>query len=412
MSSVLELAKALIARPSITPEDAGCQTLLSERLSALGFRLESMAFGDVTNLWARLGDKPPLVCFAGHTDVVPPGPRAHWHSDPFVPVVRDGQLFGRGAADMKSSLAAMVVACEQFLAQHPKPVGSIALLITSDEEGPAVDGTRRVIEALQARGEQIDYCVVGEPSCQDRLGDQIRNGRRGSLNAKLRIRGKQGHVAYPSLADNPIHRLSAILGPLCAEVWDQGNDYFPPTSFQISNIHSGTGAENVIPGELELLCNWRFSTELTPEQIQQRFVALLNGAGVNHAGRNQPGQNHSGLDHAALDDAKMNQAAGQSTAGMEYAIDWRLSGEPFLTPAGKLTKATAAAIKAVTGVETRLSTSGGTSDGRFIAPTGTQVVELGPLNATIHKVDECVPVADLEPLAAIYAGILERLLAP
>jgi succinyl-diaminopimelate desuccinylase len=375
MSSVLELAKALIARPSVTPEDAGCQLLLGERLRALGFHLEPMPFGEVTNLWAPLGEKVPLVCLAGHTDVVPPGPRAHWHSDPFLPEVRDGMLYGRGAADMKSSLAAMVVACEQFLARCPKPAGSIAFLLTSDEEGAAVDGTRRVVETLQARGERIDHCIVGEPSCEKQLGDQIRNGRRGSLNAKLRIRGKQGHVAYPHLADNPIHRLSAVLGPLCAELWDQGNDYFPPTSFQISNIHSGTGAENVIPGELELLCNWRFSTELTPELIQQRFTALLDGAGLPHE------------------------------------LDWKLSGVPFITPSGSLTEAAVAAIEKVTGVATRLSTSGGTSDGRFIAPTGAQLVEFGPLNASIHKVDECVAVADLEPLAAIYADILERLLA-
>ncbi|WPL19697.1 Succinyl-diaminopimelate desuccinylase [Thiorhodovibrio winogradskyi] len=375
MSPVLELARALIARPSLTPDDAGCQALLGERLSRLGFRLETLRFGKVTNLWARFGDQSPLLCLAGHTDVVPTGPLDLWDSDPFAPEIRDGLLYGRGAADMKSSLAAMVVACEQFLARHPAPLGSIALLITSDEEGPAVDGTRRVMETLQARGEHIDYCLVGEPSSQGRLGDQIRNGRRGSLNAAVRLIGRQGHVAYPELALNPIHRLSHALGPLCAEVWDRGNAYFPPTSFQLSNIHAGTGAENVIPGELELLCNWRFSTELTPERIQQRFTELL-----------------------------------QQTE-LEYQIDWRLSGQPFLTPVGKLTEATAAAIKAVTGIDTRLSTSGGTSDGRFIAPSGAQVVELGPLNATIHKINECVPVTELEPLAAIYAGIIERLLA-
>ncbi|EIC20208.1 succinyl-diaminopimelate desuccinylase [Thiorhodovibrio frisius] len=375
MSPVLELAQALIARPSLTPDDADCQSLLGERLSRLGFHLETLRFGEVTNLWARFGDQTPLVCLAGHTDVVPTGPLDQWHSDPFAPAVRDGLLYGRGAADMKSSLAAMVVACEQFLAKCPKPAGSIALLITSDEEGSAVDGTCRVMETLQARSEHIDYCLVGEPSSQDKLGDQVRNGRRGSLNARVRLSGRQGHVAYPELARNPIHRLGEVLGPLCAEVWDRGNAYFPPTSFQISNIHAGTGAENVIPGDLELLCNWRFSTELTPEQIQQRFTDLLE------------------------------------KTGLENQIDWRLSGEPFLTPAGALTEATAAAIKEVTGIDTRLSTSGGTSDGRFIAPSGAQVVELGPLNATIHKINECVPVADLEPLAAIYAGILVRLLA-
>lgn len=375
MSPVLELAQALIARPSLTPDDAGCQAMLGERLSRLGFRLETLQFGEVTNLWARFGDQSPLLCLAGHTDVVPPGPLDQWHSDPFSPAIRDGLLYGRGAADMKSSLAAMVVACEQFLARCPKPAGSIALLITSDEEGPAVDGTRRVMETLKTRGERIDYCLVGEPSSQNRLGDQIRNGRRGSLNAKVKLIGRQGHVAYPELALNPIHRLGKVLDPLCAQIWDEGNDYFPPTSFQISNIHSGTGAENVIPGELELLCNWRFSTELTPQGIQQRFTELL-----------------------------------QQT-DLAYRVDWRLSGEPFLTPAGALTEATAAAIKDMTGLDTRLSTSGGTSDGRFIAPTGAQVVEFGPLNETIHKINECVPVAELEPLAAIYAGILERLLA-
>lgn len=374
MSTTLELAKALIARPSVTPEDAGCQALLADRLSTLGFGLETMPFGEVSNLWARWGTEAPLVCFAGHTDVVPPGPLSAWHSDPFQPEVRDGWLYGRGAADMKSALAAMVVACEAFLARHPKPRGSIAFLITSDEEGPAVDGTRRVMETLNARGETIDYCVVGEPSSQQRLGDQVRNGRRGSLNAKLRIIGLQGHVAYPEMARNPIHHLGAVLAPLCTEVWDQGNAYFPPTRFQISNLHAGTGAENVIPGELELLCNWRFSTEQTPEAIQTRCAALLD------------------------------------QANLDYRIDWRLSGEPFLTPTGTLTAATTAAIEAVTGVHTRLSTHGGTSDGRFIAPSGAEVVELGPLNATIHQANERVPVADLEPLAAIYTDLLARLL--
>ncbi|MBK1647838.1 succinyl-diaminopimelate desuccinylase [Rhabdochromatium marinum] len=380
MSPTFELARELIARPSVTPEDAGCQELLGQRLSALGFELETLRCGEVTNLWARRGDQAPLVCLAGHTDVVPPGPLEHWHSHPFQPEVRDGMLYGRGAVDMKSSLAAMVVACEQFLAQCPAPRGSLALLLTSDEEGPARDGTRRVMEILTERGERIDYCVVGEPSSQERLGDQVRNGRRGSLNAQLKLRGRQGHVAYPQLADNPIHRLSQILGPLCAEVWDQGNAYFPPTSFQISNLHSGTGAENVIPGELELLCNWRFSTEITPDQIKQRFRARLQEAG---------------FDLSAAD-----------------ALRWRLSGEPFLTPTGTLTTATTAAIAAVMdGLQTRLSTSGGTSDGRFIAPSGAEVVELGPLNATIHTVNECIAVADLEPLAAIYAEVLRRLLS-
>lgn len=377
MSPTLELARQLIARPSVTPEDAGCQLLLGERLAALGFHLESMPFGEVTNLWARLGTQPPVVCLAGHTDVVPPGPLDRWHSDPFQPEVRHGWLYGRGAADMKSALAAMVVACEQFLERCPAPRGSLALLITSDEEGAAINGTRRVMQALRERGEAIRYCIVGEPSSQEHLGDQVRNGRRGSLNARLHIIGRQGHVAYPALAKNPIHHLSQVLGPLCAEIWDQGNAYFPPTSFQISNLHAGTGAENVIPGELELMCNWRFSSELTPEDIQERFVALLDSAGLERD---------------------------------VWHIDWRLSGEPFLTPAGILTEATAAAIQAITGRTTRLSTSGGTSDGRFIAPGGAEVVELGPRNATIHQVNECVPVAELEPLATIYAGVLERLL--
>lgn len=375
MSAVLDLLRALIACPSVTPDDAGCQRIIGERLAAVGFRLEPMPCGEVTNLWARFGDRHPLVCLAGHTDVVPPGPREHWASDPFTPEIRNGRLYGRGAADMKAGLAAMVIGCEQFLARCPEPAGSIAFLLTSDEEGAARDGTRAVMRRLDARGERIDYCVVGEPSSSQRLGDRVRNGRRGSLNARLRILGKQGHVAYPTLADNPVHRLAAVLGALCTEVWDRGNADFPPTSFQISNIHGGTGAENVIPGEVELLCNWRFSTELTEARIQQRMLALLEAAGLN------------------------------------YRIDWHLSGEPFLTPAGHLTEVSAAAIRAQTGLDARLSTSGGTSDARFIAPSGAQVVELGPLSTTIHQIDECVPVADLEPLASIYADILAGLIA-
>ena len=348
---------------------------MAERLARLGFRIEPMRFGEVNNLWARRGSEGPLFCFAGHTDVVPPGPLDQWRSAPFEPEIRGGLLYGRGACDMKGSLAAMVTATEQFIADWPDHKGSIAFLITSDEEGPSIDGTVRVVEALTARGETIDYALVGEPSSRDRLGDIVKNGRRGSLNVNLIIRGKQGHVAYPHLADNPVHRASAALTELCAAHWDQGNDYFPPTSFQISNIQAGTGAENVIPGELHVRCNWRFSTELTPEIIRQRTESILDRHGLDHE------------------------------------VQWRLSGNPFLTPAGALVSAARDAIQAETGVETTLSTSGGTSDGRFIAPTGAQVLELGPINATIHKINECVGVDELNQLSAIYHGILTRLLA-
>ena len=374
MSPTLALAIDLIRRRSVTPEDAGCQPLMAERLQALGFTIEPMRFGDVDNLWARRGTDGPLLCFAGHTDVVPPGPLERWSSDPFMPEVRDGMLYGRGACDMKGSLAAMVTATERFVAAHPDHKGSIAFLITSDEEGPAVDGTVKVVERLGGRGECIDYALVGEPSSHKRLGDIVKNGRRGSLNGSLIIRGRQGHVAYPQLADNPVHRAAAALAELCAERWDQGNDHFPPTSFQISNINAGTGADNVIPGELRVLFNLRFSTELTPDHIRRRIEDLLD----RH--------------------------------GLEYDIDWRLSGMPFLTPAGELVAAAGDAIEAVMGAPTTLSTAGGTSDGRFIAPTGAQVLELGPVNATIHKVDECVGVDELDQLSAIYEGILMRLL--
>ncbi|MBK5930839.1 succinyl-diaminopimelate desuccinylase [Halochromatium salexigens] len=373
-SPTLELALDLIRRRSVTPEDAGCQPLMAKRLAALGFAIEPMRFSEVDNLWARRGSDGPLFCFAGHTDVVPPGPRADWTSDPFAPEIRDGLLYGRGACDMKGSLAAMITATEHFIAAHPDHRGSIAFLITSDEEGPSIDGTRRVVEALSARGEQIDYALVGEPSSHRRLGDIIKHGRRGSLGGRLRIRGKQGHVAYPTLADNPVHRAAPALAELCAEHWDAGNEHFPPTSFQISNIHAGTGADNVIPGELEVLFNLRFSTEQTPEVLQQRIQAILDRHGLDHQ------------------------------------IDWRVSGHPFLTPAGALVDATQAAILAVTEAPSQCSTAGGTSDGRFIAPTGAQVVELGPINATIHKVDECVGVEELDQLSAIYAEILRRLL--
>jgi len=375
MSATIELAQALIGRASVTPADAGCQPLIAQRLQAIGFTIEPLRFGEVDNLWARRGSTAPLFVFAGHTDVVPPGPLEDWHSDPFTATLRDGQLYGRGSADMKGSIAAMVTACERFAARHDGQRGSIAFLLTSDEEGPAVDGTVRVIEHLQARSESIDWCLVGEPSSQQRTGDVIKIGRRGSLNGILRVRGQQGHVAYPHLADNPVHRAAPALAELVAQEWDAGNAHFPPTTFQISNINAGTGAENVIPGELRILFNLRFSTESTPEGIRSRVHAILD----RH--------------------------------GLDYRIDWKLSGQPFITPAGELVEAARTAIREVAGLETELSTSGGTSDGRFIAPTGAQVVELGPLNATIHKTNECVNQAELDKLSSIYERILELLLA-
>jgi len=374
MSATLELAMALIARASVTPDDAGCQALLAERLSRAGFVIEQLRFGEVDNLWARRGTASPLFVFAGHTDVVPPGPLADWHSDPFQPVIRDGYLYGRGAADMKGSIAAMVTACERFIPAHSDHRGSIAFLITSDEEGPSVDGTVRVVEALTARGETIDWCLVGEPSSRDVTGDTIKNGRRGSLNGVLRVHGQQGHVAYPQLADNPIHRAAPALAELAAVEWDAGNEFFPPTTFQISNIRAGAGAENVIPGELEVVFNLRFSTESTTASIQSRVAAIL------------------------------------SRHGLDHELQWKLSGQPFLTPAGELVAAARSAIQTMAGIATELSTSGGTSDGRFIAPTGAQVVELGPVNATIHKTNECVNVAELDTLSAIYEEILRLLL--
>ena len=374
MSETLELARDLIARPSVTPEDAGCQQLLAERLRPLGFEIEPMPFGEVENLWARRGSEGPLFCFAGHTDVVPPGPLEAWESDPFTPEVRGGLLYGRGAADMKGSIAAMVTAVERFIASHPDHRGSIAWLITSDEEGPAVNGTVKVVETLERRKEKIDWCLVGEPSCSKRLGDTIKNGRRGSLNATLVVRGVQGHVAYPHLARNPIHEALPALSELAATEWDQGNAFFPPTTFQISNIHAGTGATNVIPGELEVIFNFRYSTETTHEALEERVEEVL--------------RRH----------------------GLDYAIEWSLSGEPFLTSAGALVDAARQAVRETVGIETELSTSGGTSDGRFIAPTGAQVIELGPLNATIHKVNECVGVEDLDLLSKIYERMLVLLL--
>jgi len=384
MNDTVELAIALISRASVTPDDAGCQALLIARLSALGFRIERLRFGEVDNLWARFGDTEPLLALAGHTDVVPPGPLAQWQSPPFAPTVREGLLYGRGAADMKGSLAAMVTACERFLAAHPQPRGSIAFLITSDEEGSAVDGTAKVVQHLEARGEKMRWCLVGEPSCSRQLGDTIKNGRRGSLNARLLLRGVQGHVAYPHLAQNPIHAIGPILTALADEVWDQGHDFFPPTSLQISNLKSGTGAVNVIPGELECLFNFRFSPSVTVEQLQERVRLIIDTGLLN-------------------EEVKTGQV-------FQYTLEWSLSGPPFFTPPGDLVAAAMAAIRAETGLEAALSTSGGTSDGRFIAPTGAQVIELGPLNATIHKINECVAVADLERLSRIYEGILSRLL--
>ena len=370
----LDLARALIARRSQTPDDAGCQDLLGKRLANSGFRCESLVANGVSNLWARRGDAHPIVCFAGHTDVVPSGPLDAWESDPFDPSQRDGYLYGRGAADMKSSLAAFVVAIEQFVAARPDHPGSIALLITSDEEGPAIDGTVRVVERLRSRGDTLDYCVVGEPSSVERLGDMIKNGRRGTLSGKLIVRGVQGHVAYPQLARNPIHLAAPVIAELAATRWDEGDAYFPPTSWQMSNIHAGTGATNVIPGTLELDFNFRYAPVHTREDLERAFLAIL----ARH--------------------------------GLDHEIRWTGSGKPYLTARGQLVDVAGAAIREVCGIVPELSCTGGTSDGRFIADICAEVVELGPVNATIHKLNERVAVADLEPLAAIYRGILERLL--
>lgn len=375
LSPTVALTLDLIREPSVTPFDGDCQTLMIRRLEAIGFVVERLRFGEVNNFWARRGTSGPLFAFAGHTDVVPTGPLEHWHVPPFAPSISNGMLTGRGAADMKGSLAAMVVACERFVAAHPEHKGSIAFLITSDEEGIAVDGTVRVIEHLEARQEKITWCLVGEPSSSTQIGDVIKNGRRGSLNAVLNIIGKQGHVAYPQMADNPIHRATPALAELTAEVWDNGNAFFPATSFQISNIHAGTGTTNVIPGTLEVVFNFRFSTELSDTDLRQRTQAILDKHGLN------------------------------------YSITWNLSGLPFLTARGHLVDAAVLAIREITGRETELSTSGGTSDGRFIAPTGAQVLELGPLNKTIHQVNECVSIADLDTLTALYEHILQHLLA-
>ncbi len=374
-SAVLALTRDLINRPSVTPEDEGCQELMGARLAALGFKLETMVFEDTTNLWARRGSKGPLFCFAGHTDVVPPGPLDQWHTPPFEATDIDGYLHGRGAADMKGSLAAMIVATERFIAAHPDHQGSIAFLITSDEEGPFINGTTRVIDTLEARDEKITWCLVGEPSSTSDVGDVVKNGRRGSLTGDLVVKGIQGHVAYPHLADNPVHKAAPALSELANTVWDNGNEFFPPTSFQIANLHAGTGASNVIPGEFKVQFNFRFSTELNEDTIKARV-------------------------HNVLD-----------AHGLDYHIDWLLNGKPFLTDKGDLVEATVEAIKAVKHQEPALLTTGGTSDGRFIAQTGAQVVELGPVNATIHKLNECVKIADLELLTDMYEGILERLLA-
>ncbi|MFP1682849.1 succinyl-diaminopimelate desuccinylase [Alloalcanivorax sp. C16-1] len=374
MSRTLDYAKELIRRPSVTPEDEGCQDWMIEKLEALGFRCETLWFEEVRNLWARRGDDGPLFVFAGHTDVVPTGTVRQWRHDPFVPTEEDGQLYGRGAADMKGSIAAMLVAVEDFVAAHPDHGGSLGFLITADEEGPSVNGTVKVVETLQARGEAIDYCLVGEPSSTDTVGDVIKNGRRGSLGAVLTVNGVQGHVAYPHLARNPVHDAAPALAELAATEWDRGNDFFPATSFQISNINAGTGATNVIPGACEVVFNFRFSTELTEEELRRRTETVLD----QH--------------------------------GLDYEIEWKLSGQPFLTDRGALVDATVAAIRDVTGRDTELSTAGGTSDGRFIAPTGAQVVELGPVNATIHKVDEHTDIADLDTLTHIYHRLLQNLL--
>ena len=373
--ATLALTRELIARQSVTPDDAGCQDAMVSRLKQAGFSVDAMRFGEVDNFWATHGTSGPLLAFAGHTDVVPPGDEASWDSDPFQATVIGDELFGRGAADMKASLAAMVVACEQFIEQHPDHAGRIGFLITSDEEGPAKNGTVKVMESLNSRGEQIDWCVVGEPSSTTTLGDLVKNGRRGSLNARLIVNGTQGHIAYPHLADNPIHHAMPALDALAKEAWDNGNDFFDPTSLQISTIRAGQGVTNVIPGRLEVLFNLRFSTELTAEAIKSRCEDILKAHGLS------------------------------------YDIEWSLSGEPFLTEPGALLDAVMQSIEAVAGCRPEVSTGGGTSDGRFIAPSGAQVVEVGHVNATIHQCNERVKLADIPKLTEIYKGILERLLA-
>jgi len=375
MSKTLALTQALMSLSSVTPEDKGCQARLAELLAPLGFVCETIQSGDVTNLWARKGTAQPLVVFAGHTDVVPTGPLEKWQSHPFQPTLREGRLYGRGASDMKTSIAAMVVACEEFTAAHPDHRGSIGFLITSDEEGPAIDGTVVVCNALKARGEQLDYCIVGEPTSAKTLGDMIKNGRRGTMSGKLTVKGIQGHIAYPQLARNPIHQAAPALAELVAEQWDAGNEYYLPTSWQVSNIHGGTGASNVIPGEVVIDFNFRFSTASTVEGLQQRVHAILD----KH--------------------------------GLEYDLKWTVGGLPFLTPRGDLSDALAKAIKDETGLDTELSTTGGTSDGRFIAQICPQVIEFGPPNDSIHKIDEHIEVRYIDPLKNIYRKTLENLLA-
>ena len=372
-TETLTLAMALIAQPSVTPNDHGCQPLLISRLTAMGFQIETLRFGETDNFYAVYGQHGPLICFAGHTDVVPAGDESSWTSPPFVPTQRNGYLYGRGAADMKSSIAAFVTACERLLAVQPDLPIRLAFLITSDEEGDGFDGTKRVVETLQNRGEHIDYCIVGEPTAVTKVGDMIKNGRRGSLSGTLVIHGKQGHVAYPHLASNPVHLAATALAELVNTHWDDGNSYFPPTGFQISNIHAGTGAGNVIPAEMTVQFNFRFSTESTAESLQQRVEAILDQYDLN------------------------------------YDLQWSLSGEPFLTTAGKLTDAAQAAIQSVCGISTELSTTGGTSDGRFIKAIATELIELGPVNATIHQIDECVNVTDIAQLSAIYEKIIKIL---
>ena len=377
MSSTLELTKQLISQASVTPDDANCQNIISERLKAIGFNIENLNYGEVLNLWAVKSsgnaNPNPLFVFAGHTDVVPTGPEESWRFPPFTPTIDDGELYGRGTADMKSSVAAMVTACERFFDKHKNIDGSVGFLITSDEEGPAINGTVKVIEHLTAEKIKIDWCLVGEPSSTNQMGDVVKNGRRGSLGAELKVKGKQGHVAYPHLAKNPIHAFAEAMSELTKKEWDQGNDHFPPTTFQISNINSGTGATNVIPGDVDVVFNFRFSTETTSEKLQQEVEAILN------------------------------------KYDFEYDLKWILSGHPFLTAEGKLLDAASTAIKKIVGIDTELSTAGGTSDGRFIAPTGAQVLELGPLNATIHQVDEHVNVKELDQLSEVYEQMLVEL---
>lgn len=375
MSQTLELTQDLLARRSVTPADEGCQEVMARRLRAAGFRVEPLRYGNVENLWARRGGAPPVFCFAGHTDVVPSGPLEEWSSDPFTPVIRDGVLYGRGAADMKSGLAAMVTATEAFVEAHPQHKGSIAFLITSDEEGPSVDGTKRVVETLRQRGERIDWCLVGEPSSEATIGDTVKVGRRGSLSGRLTVHGVQGHVAYPQLAENPVHALAPALAELTSRRWDEGTEHFQPTSFQVSNINAGTGAPNVIPGELRARFNLRYSPVQTLAGLKATVEEILHRHGVR------------------------------------FSLEWYVSGEPFYTVPGELSAAVSAAVSEVTGVAPKLSTGGGTSDGRFIAPLGAQVVELGVVNASIHKVNESVRVSDIETLHGMYVGVLKQLLA-